>query len=54
MGIVWIEISSEKKIFDQIRTKIHFWRTDLTIDFIIVVVLNVVLLGWSFLVSLCG
>ncbi len=27
VGIVWTEISSEKKIFVQTRTKIHFWRT---------------------------
>jgi hypothetical protein len=37
MGIVWTEISSEEKISSMTRTKIHFWRTDLTIDLIIVV-----------------
>ncbi len=37
MGIVWTKISSEKKIFVQTRTNIHFWRTKITIDLIIVI-----------------
>jgi hypothetical protein len=36
VGIVWTEISSEKKL-SMNWTKINFWRTDLTIDLIIVV-----------------
>jgi hypothetical protein len=38
MGIVWTEISSEKIFSSMTRTKIHVWRTDLTIDLIIVVI----------------
>ncbi len=37
VGIVWTEISSEKRFLSMNRTKIQFWRTDLTIDLIIVV-----------------
>ncbi len=36
VGIVWMEILSEKRFSSMTRTKIHFWRTDLTIDLIIV------------------
>ncbi len=37
MGIVLAEISSEERFLSMTRTKIHFWRTNLTIDLIIVV-----------------
>jgi hypothetical protein len=37
MEIVWMKILSEKKIFVQTRTKIHFWRSKVTNDLIIVV-----------------
>jgi hypothetical protein len=37
IGIVWLEISSEERFLFMNRTKILFWRTDLTIDLIIVV-----------------
>ncbi len=37
VGIVWMEISSEKRCLSMTRTKIHFWMTDLAIDLIIVV-----------------
>jgi hypothetical protein len=32
MGIVWMEILSKKKVFVQTSTKIHFWRTKVTIE----------------------
>ncbi len=43
MGKVWMEISSEKRFSSMNRTKIHFWRTDLTItiDLMIVVYLTI-------------
>ncbi len=40
VGIVWTEISSEIRFSSLTRTKIHFWRTDFTIDLIIVVPYN--------------
>jgi hypothetical protein len=37
VGIEWTEISSEERFSSMTRTKIHFLRTDLTIDLIIAI-----------------
>ncbi len=47
MGIVWVEISNEKGFLSMNRTKVHFWRMDLTIDLIIVVIICYLFLSSS-------